>query len=119
MFGTSPAEYDPRGAPSSSMAAPPSAAPWQNFNGVTPLPDGMAGSGPPPTHDHGSDRSKISVSFEPTALQTVTSLSARFNVFAASGILPAAISGASFGSSTMIAPYRPFHTWFVDEWWCG
>ena len=43
----------------------------------------------------------------------------RLRVGGAAGATPDACSAASFGSVTMIIPYRPLNTWFVDEWWCG
>src|SRR3954466_3866749 len=52
-------------------------------------------------------------------LHTVVSLRTTGCVSAAGGIRSDCWSAASFGSSTMIIPYRPLKTWFVEEWWCG
>jgi hypothetical protein len=52
-------------------------------------------------------------------LHTVTSLSTTGCVSAFGGIVIDCWSAASLGSSTMIIPYSPRNTWFVEEWWCG
>src|SRR5436305_7076040 len=74
------------------------------------------GSEPPPTN--GSVGSYIGSAGRYEALQTVVSLKTTGSVSAADGsTVPWRDDSA--GLLTMIIPYRPFMTWFVDEWWCG